>query len=81
MKRYAVNSICSNCKGYVESNFHEVVRGEWIKYSDHKAENNKLRDALEYYRRFMPDILGMEEEEYVKTKEAQNADEALKDGE
>lgn len=34
MKRYEANSICSNCKGFVKSKFHEVIQGAWTKATD-----------------------------------------------
>jgi len=41
MKRYELNSLCMNCRGFLENKVHEVVKGKWVKYSDHKAELKK----------------------------------------
>ena len=81
MKRYEANSICPHCKGFLENNHHEVVRGKWIKYSDHKAENKKLLEALEELFGIQTMYYGYATDLHLAMGDFVDKYQALKDGE
>lgn len=53
---------------------------KWIHSSDCRTIERRLNACLrqlEYYRRFMPHLVGLSEEDYAKSQEAKNTDEAI----
>ena len=68
-------SVCPQCSTHHFDIKNWYYNPEYVKKIEEISRG--LYKYLSYYRRFMPDILDMEESEYNRTKEAQNVNIAL----